>query len=98
MRTRVEAEMTPRWRRIGGGAAAVPGELRGGGDGRRDADVGVISGRSRVISGTLAQAWLLLDEMEMQWVPLSYTWRLNERHYGPHRPRRLPRPALSHYS
>ena len=41
-----------------------------------------ISGRSRVISGTLAQAWLLLDEMEMQWVPLSYTWRLNERHYG----------------
>jgi len=27
-------------------------------------------------------AWLMLDEMEMQWVPLSYTWRLNERHYG----------------
>jgi len=34
--------------------------------------------RSRVISGTLAQAWLLLDEMEMQWVPLSSPWRLNE--------------------
>ena len=27
-------------------------------------------------------AWLLLDEMELQWVPLSYVWQLNERHYG----------------
>jgi len=27
-------------------------------------------------------AWLLLDEMELQWVPLTYDWRLNERHYG----------------
>jgi len=27
-------------------------------------------------------AWLMLDEMELQWVPVEYTWRLNERHYG----------------
>ena len=31
---------------------------------------------------TLTQAWLALDELEMQWVPISYDWRLNERHYG----------------
>ena len=27
-------------------------------------------------------AWLMLDELELQWVPIEYTWRLNERHYG----------------
>eukprot|EP00325_Prymnesiales_sp_UTEX-LB-985_P032990 CAMPEP_0174739596 /NCGR_PEP_ID=MMETSP1094-20130205/71879_1 /TAXON_ID=156173 /ORGANISM="Chrysochromulina brevifilum, Strain UTEX LB 985" /LENGTH=429 /DNA_ID=CAMNT_0015943179 /DNA_START=28 /DNA_END=1318 /DNA_ORIENTATION=+ len=27
-------------------------------------------------------AWLMLDELELQWTPISYSWRLNERHYG----------------
>ena len=27
-------------------------------------------------------SWLMLDELELQWVPVEYTWRLNERHYG----------------
>lgn len=27
-------------------------------------------------------AWLMLDELEMQWVPIECSWRLNERHYG----------------
>jgi 2,3-bisphosphoglycerate-dependent phosphoglycerate mutase len=27
-------------------------------------------------------AWLMLDELEMQWVPVHCEWRLNERHYG----------------
>ncbi|OED35295.1 phosphoglyceromutase [PVC group bacterium (ex Bugula neritina AB1)] len=26
--------------------------------------------------------WSILDEMDQQWVPVSRTWRLNERHYG----------------
>ncbi len=26
--------------------------------------------------------WLVLDEMDMMWLPVSRTWRLNERHYG----------------
>ena len=24
----------------------------------------------------------MLDELELQWVPVEHTWRLNERHYG----------------
>jgi len=24
----------------------------------------------------------MLDELELQWTPIQYTWRLNERHYG----------------
>ena len=27
-------------------------------------------------------AWLMLDELELEWVPMGTTWRLNERHYG----------------
>jgi len=27
-------------------------------------------------------AWLMLDELELQWTPIAYSWRLNERHYG----------------
>jgi len=26
--------------------------------------------------------WLVLDEMELMWVPVERHWRLNERHYG----------------
>jgi 2,3-bisphosphoglycerate-dependent phosphoglycerate mutase len=27
-------------------------------------------------------AWLALDEMQMTWLPVHRSWRLNERHYG----------------
>jgi 2,3-bisphosphoglycerate-dependent phosphoglycerate mutase len=27
-------------------------------------------------------AWLVLDELDLMWVPLNKSWRLNERHYG----------------
>ena len=26
--------------------------------------------------------WLALDEMDLMWIPVQKTWRLNERHYG----------------
>ena len=26
--------------------------------------------------------WLLLDEMDLMWIPVYKSWRLNERHYG----------------
>lgn len=26
--------------------------------------------------------WLLLEEMELMWIPVEKSWRLNERHYG----------------
>ncbi|MCX6234925.1 MAG: 2,3-diphosphoglycerate-dependent phosphoglycerate mutase [Bacteroidetes bacterium] len=26
--------------------------------------------------------WLVLDEMDMMWIPVYKTWRLNEKHYG----------------
>ena len=26
--------------------------------------------------------WLVLDEMDLMWIPVNHSWRLNERHYG----------------
>ena len=26
--------------------------------------------------------WILLDEMDLMWIPVQRDWRLNERHYG----------------
>lgn len=37
---------------------------------------------SSYLKRAIKTAWLMLDELELQWVPISYNWRLNERHYG----------------
>ena len=26
--------------------------------------------------------WLALEQMDLMWIPVHHTWRLNERHYG----------------
>ena len=26
--------------------------------------------------------WIALDEMDLLWIPVERSWRLNERHYG----------------
>ena len=26
--------------------------------------------------------WIVQDEMDLMWIPVSFSWRLNERHYG----------------
>ena len=35
-----------------------------------------------VLTRSIKTAWLMLDELEQQWVPVRSTWRLNERQYG----------------
>ena len=35
-----------------------------------------------MLTRAIKSAWLMLDEMECQWVQVQYSWRLNERHYG----------------
>ena len=37
---------------------------------------------SSFLKRAIKTAWLMLDELELQWVPIQYSWRLNERHYG----------------
>ena len=35
-----------------------------------------------VLTRAIRTLWLALDEMQMMWIPVLTSWRLNERHYG----------------
>ena len=35
-----------------------------------------------VLKRAIRTLWIAQDEMDLMWIPLSISWRLNERHYG----------------
>jgi 2,3-bisphosphoglycerate-dependent phosphoglycerate mutase len=35
-----------------------------------------------VLKRSIRTLWLVLDEMDLMWIPVYRSWRLNERHYG----------------
>ena len=35
-----------------------------------------------VLKRAIRTLWMTLDEMDLMWIPVINTWRLNERHYG----------------
>ncbi len=35
-----------------------------------------------VLSRAIKTLWLVLEEMDLMWIPVHRSWRLNERHYG----------------
>ncbi len=35
-----------------------------------------------VLKRAIRTLWITLDEMDLMWIPVHRTWRLNERHYG----------------
>jgi 2,3-bisphosphoglycerate-dependent phosphoglycerate mutase len=35
-----------------------------------------------VLKRAIRTLWLALDEMDLMWIPVEKSWRLNERHYG----------------
>jgi len=35
-----------------------------------------------VLTRAIRTLWLVLDEMQLMWLPVENSWRLNERHYG----------------
>lgn len=35
-----------------------------------------------VLKRAIRTLWLILDEMDLMWLPVHISWRLNERHYG----------------
>src|SRR6188768_4171518 len=35
-----------------------------------------------VLKRAIRTLWLILDRMDLMWLPVHRTWRLNERHYG----------------
>lgn len=35
-----------------------------------------------VLKRAIRTLWSVLDEMDLMWIPIQHSWRLNERHYG----------------
>jgi 2,3-bisphosphoglycerate-dependent phosphoglycerate mutase len=35
-----------------------------------------------VLKRAIRTLWIVLDEMDLMWIPVHRSWRLNERHYG----------------
>jgi 2,3-bisphosphoglycerate-dependent phosphoglycerate mutase len=35
-----------------------------------------------VLKRAIRTLWLVLDEMDLMWIPIHHSWMLNERHYG----------------
>ncbi len=35
-----------------------------------------------VLKRAIKTLWLVLEEMDLMWIPVHHSWRLNERHYG----------------
>lgn len=35
-----------------------------------------------VLKRAIRTLWIVLDEMDLMWLPVTHNWRLNERHYG----------------
>jgi 2,3-bisphosphoglycerate-dependent phosphoglycerate mutase len=35
-----------------------------------------------VLKRAIRTLWIILDEMDLMWIPVTRSWRLNERHYG----------------
>jgi 2,3-bisphosphoglycerate-dependent phosphoglycerate mutase len=35
-----------------------------------------------VLKRAIKTLWITLEEMDLMWIPIHHTWRLNERHYG----------------
>ena len=35
-----------------------------------------------VLKRAIHTLWIIMDEMDLAWIPVERTWRLNERHYG----------------
>lgn len=35
-----------------------------------------------VLKRAIKTLWIILDEMDLMWIPVHQSWRLNERHYG----------------
>ena len=57
-------------------------EARDAGRTLKDAGLTFDIAFTSVLVRAIRTLWLLLDEMDLMWIPVERHWRLNERHYG----------------
>ena len=58
------------------------GEARAAGRLLKEDGVGIDVAFTSVLTRAIRTLWLILDEMDLMWIPVHRDWRLNERHYG----------------
>jgi 2,3-bisphosphoglycerate-dependent phosphoglycerate mutase len=69
------------WTDVGLSARGIEEALTGGRRLKADGytfDVAYTS----VLKRAIKTLWIVLEEMELEWIPVHRSWRLNERHYG----------------
>ncbi len=58
-------------------------EASAGGKLMKEAGFAILIWRiTSVLKRAIRTLWLALEEMDLVWIPVVKTWRLNERHYG----------------
>jgi 2,3-bisphosphoglycerate-dependent phosphoglycerate mutase len=57
-------------------------EAREAGRLMRDAGLGFDLAHTSVLKRAIKTLWLALEELDLMWLPVANSWRLNERHYG----------------
>lgn len=57
-------------------------EARSAGRQLRDLGIHFDVAYTSVLKRAIRTLWLIMDEMDLMWIPVARDWRLNERHYG----------------
>jgi 2,3-bisphosphoglycerate-dependent phosphoglycerate mutase len=57
-------------------------EARNAGELMRDAGFVFDLAHTSVLKRAIKTLWLALEGMDLMWIPVQHSWRLNERHYG----------------
>ena len=47
-----------------------------------EADLNITQAFTSVLKRAIRTLWIVLDELDLMWIPVARSWRLNERHYG----------------
>ena len=57
-------------------------EAKKAGELLRDAGFGFDLAHTSVLRRAIKTLWLALEQLDLMWIPVAHSWRLNERHYG----------------
>ena len=57
-------------------------EAKRAGEILKEADFVFDSAYTSVLKRAIKTLWLALESMDLMWIPVHHSWRLNERHYG----------------
>jgi 2,3-bisphosphoglycerate-dependent phosphoglycerate mutase len=57
-------------------------EAKSAGELIREAGLSFDIAYTSVLKRAIRTLWIVLDELDLMWIPVEHSWRLNERHYG----------------